>query len=845
MLAVLMMLSIFPIASFAAVKCPVCKKADLTGEVKTIPATCTEPEYRVYVCSDPNCPGKKEKYGAPASHTWEKDVDKKYLKDPAYCKGPATYYESCSKCGISAKDAKQETLTFDDPNGKPDLNNHRNLEVKKKEVPATCTSKGRTAIGKCRDCGEEYVGGEDIPMLPHTEGTPANCVDKAICKVCEKAYGEVNPENHKSLKKDEAKTATCVETGLTEGEHCEACKRVIKAQEKVPLTDHTPKSANKEPTCTEEGVQGKMVCAVCDKVIEAGEVLPAKGHTWGNWTAPAGYKCENGGTLTRTCTVCKEKDTVNKKPGEHADVVDKAVEPTCVADGKEEGSHCGICKTVIKEQVTIPALGHDFTGDIVANKDGTHGFKCTRCKETGGNVKCTDFDRNCVCDQCGGEIPHVFSSYKPDGNATCKEDGTKTAICDICGKAKDTKPDEGSKDTAEHKYKFESQNDATCTTNAHEVGTCSLCGATITREVENSALGHDASDWKYEEGFNCELGGKRFKVCSRCGEEIDPETVPAGEHKRVYDAPVKETCTTDGKTEGSHCSVCGEIFTTQGVIPAPGHKADANGFTTEKAPSCEKAGTEKATCSVCGQSFTREIPKTGHKYAVTVVPPTCTAKGYSLHKCSVCGDSYKDSTKKATGHSWKITVKPATMKKNGTKAYVCKSCGKKVNKTIDKIKTVKLASTELAKTGKKVTPTLIIKNSAGKKLKEGTAYKLKYSGACKKLGTYKVTITFIGNYKDKKTLSFKIVPAAPKTVKSKVNSKDVTLSWSNVSGGDQFVVLRSTSKSGTYKKVGTTDERTLTDKSLKAGTYYYKVRAYNEANKLNGILSAPVKVKVK
>lgn len=784
---------------------------------------------------------------AEHAHNFNKEVkDAKYLKTPGTCKDEAVYYKSC-ECGVSASgDSQAASLTF---KGDKDPNKHvGEIEVYKAEKPATCTSSGTTAIGTCKACGK-LTGGDDIPMLPHTTLTPANCVDKAVCKVCGQSFGDVDPNNHKKVVNDDAVPATCKDAGKTAGKHCEACNTVIEAQAVVPKTrTHTPKTINTKPTCTEPGVENKIVCAFCDREIAPGTVLPATGHKW-TWSTPEGYTCAVGGTVTRSCVNanCQEKQTKTLQPNEHALVTDEAVPATCTAEGKAEGSHCGICQAVIEEQTVVPALGHNFTGEVKGNKDGTHSFKCVRCDEIGGAVKCQDLDRNCVCDLCREAIPHSFSVYTPDGNATCMQDGTKTSVCDICGKAKDTQPDVGSKDKAEHVFKWVAQNDAGCLTNAHEVGTCSLCGTTMTREIENTALGHDISDWKVPEGFDCEVGGYRFKDCKRCGAEVTRETVAPTEHTKVVDPAVKVTCTVDGRTEGSHCSVCGEIFIAQAVIPAEGHKADAKGFTLVKAADCTTAGEEKATCSVCGETFTRAIPATGHKYVATVVPPTCTEKGYTTHKCSVCGKTYNDNKVKATGHSWKITVKQATMKKAGAKVYVCTVCKKKVTKTIDMITTVKLAAVNYAKTGKKITPTLVVKNSAGKKLKAGTAYTLKYTGNRKNLGTCKVTVTFIGNYSGSKTLKFRIVPAAAKTVKATVSGKNVTVNWSKVAGGDKYVVYYSTAKDSGYKKAGTTDKTTLTVKNLKAGTYYFKVRAVRvlDSGSLNGVLSAPAKAKVK
>lgn len=46
--------------------------------------------------------------------------------------------------------------------------------------------------------------------------------------------------------------------------------------------------------------------------------------------------------------------------------------------------------------------------------------------------------------------PHSFTEFVSDGNATCLQDGTETAVCDVCGKTQ-TRTQEGSR-TQEHLY---------------------------------------------------------------------------------------------------------------------------------------------------------------------------------------------------------------------------------------------------------------------------------------------------------------------------------------------------------------------------------------------------------
>lgn len=59
------------------------------------------------------------------------------------------------------------------------------------------------------------------------------------------------------------------------------------------------------------------------------------------------------------------------------------------------------------------------------------------------------------------------------------------------------------------------------------------------------------------------------------------------------------TCTADGLTEGSKCSICGEILTAQETIPAAGHQPET---LPGKEPTATESGlTAGSKCSVCGE----------------------------------------------------------------------------------------------------------------------------------------------------------------------------------------------------------------------------------------------------
>ena len=76
---------------------------------------------------------------------------------------------------------------------------------------------------------------------------------------------------------------------------------------------------------------------------------------------------------------------------------------------------------------------------------------------------------------------------------------------------------------------------------------------------------------KYESftvASTCTQKGKTGEICKKCGKTRNTKDIEElAPHTPVVDAAVAPTETTDGLTEGSHCSVCGAVHTAQEVIP--------------------------------------------------------------------------------------------------------------------------------------------------------------------------------------------------------------------------------------------------------------------------------------
>ena len=227
----------------------------------------------------------------------------------------------------------------------------------------------------------------------------------------------------------------------------------------------------------------------------------------------------------------------------------------------------------------------------------SHQLYCTTCQKivsfgfcSGASATCTETG---YCETCLNpyRLPtgHKMTNYESDNNATCTQDGTKTARCqnDGCGESK-TIPDEGSK-LGHNFINYTPNGDANCTSVGTRTATCSRCTATDTQPGEGVAPNHNVVSDPAIPPTCTRDGLTAGSHCSRCQEVLTAQnTVARLGHQPVEDAAVAATCTRDGLTAGSHCSRCQEVLTAQNSVSSLGH------WYTEWTPNGN--GTHTASC---------------------------------------------------------------------------------------------------------------------------------------------------------------------------------------------------------------------------------------------------------
>ncbi len=248
-------------------------------------------------------------------------------------------------------------------------------------TPKTCS--------KCSETEGEALG--------HT-WADADCDTPKTCSVCSATDGEALGHTEVA---DEAKEATCTETGLTAGKHCSVCEEVLIEQTVLPVIAHTylddndltcekcgyerdcghttkETVAGKDATCTAAGLTAGEKCSVCGEILVAQQEITALGHDLVHHDAKAPTCTEGGWDAYDTCSRCDHTTKVEKGALGHDLVHHDAQAPTCTDKGWDAYDTCSRCDHTTK--VEKNALGHTWA-DATLEAPKT----CSVCQATEGD----------------------------------------------------------------------------------------------------------------------------------------------------------------------------------------------------------------------------------------------------------------------------------------------------------------------------------------------------------------------------------------------------------------------------------------------------------------------------
>ncbi|MCI7739988.1 MAG: Ig-like domain-containing protein [Lachnospiraceae bacterium] len=441
-------------------------------------------------------------------------------------------------------------------------------------------------------------------------------------------------------------------------------------------------------------------------------------HQYGSWMTAKAATCLEEGMQMKTCSLCGDKKTQTTAKTGHTEVKDAAVEATCTSTGKTEGSHCSVCGTVIKAQTEI------------------------------------------------AKKAHTYGSWKVVKSVTCTVDGSKERSCTECGK----KETQAIAKTGHTEVK-DAAVEATCTSTGKTEGShCSICGTVIKAQTEIAKKAHTYGSWKVVKSATCTVDGSKERSCTECGKKETQAIAETG-HTEVKDAAVEATCTSTGKTEGSHCSVCGTVIKAQTEIAKKAHTWGA--WKTISSATVFAPKKQKRTCTKCKAS---EIRFSGEKLKKTISVTQSSLTMQVKQKTTAFRVTFANGDSVKSWKSSNTNVVKVSGKTNGTCTITAQS-----------------------KTGS-ATITITLKSDLKKSIKVNVQ-KGAVAASSLKLPSSKVEV------KKGKTFTLKPV-VAPITSQSKVtystsNKSVATVSSSGVIKGVKKGTAKITVKAGTKKVVCT------------------------------------------
>ena len=204
------------------------------GQVTTQP-TCTNAGEKTFTCNE--CGRKKteqidatghswkQEWNSDETHHWHECVNGCDAKDAYAEHADADKNHVCDTCGKVLSECAD-----DNKDHKCDYCGKTLSECADDNKDHKCDYCGKV-LSECADDNKDHkcdYCGKTISN--HTGGT-ADCCHKAVCEICGKAYGGLDPDNHTDLKHFPAQRATILREGNIEYWYCSGCGKYYKDAE--------------------------------------------------------------------------------------------------------------------------------------------------------------------------------------------------------------------------------------------------------------------------------------------------------------------------------------------------------------------------------------------------------------------------------------------------------------------------------------------------------------------------------------------------------------------------------------------------------------------------------------
>ena len=389
---------------------------------------------------------------------------------------------------------------------------------------------------------------------------------------------------------------------------------------------------------------------------------------------------------------------------------------------------------------------------------------------------------------------HTYGEWIVDAEATCTTAGSKHKECSGCG---DIVIEELPALGHEWNSNYAIDRPASCKEDGSKSIHCKKCDAT--KDVTVIPKGeHSYGEWTITKEPTCTETGTRSATCTACGDTVE-ESVPKLNHTEVIDKGYASTCISTGLTDGSHCSVCNEVIEEQIVIPVADHEWN-NSYTIDKPATCTEEGSKSIHCKNCSATKnSKVIPLIDHSYDEGVTDPKATTTA------------------------------------DGVKTYICTNgCGETTTEVIPKISSQKLSYIKTVYNGSPKNPSVTVEDADGNELIKGTDYDVTYASGSTKVGRYKVTITYKGDYEGSKSIYFTIVPKAPTSASANLSPAsqtkgydDIKFSWKKSTGATGYLVYYKKASASSWSGPKSTSNTSYTMKDLFDGVKYsFKVVPY-------------------